>query len=235
MAISADVTAGVGDIIDATFNVTKGTVVPKTEDVVMKDGAKEVDATYVYADLADSSNLARVLIKEATAKVIRSYINASARILRHYGGEIRSFDGDRVMAIFMGPRKNNDAVRAALAINWAVRDVIKPKLVAKWSTIETHWTIGHGVGIDTGQGWIVRGGVRNHNDLISVGRAPNIAAKLSDLRGEGARLFITAEVFNALDDAQKTSAGRPMWTSFGTMTLGGAGVHVYGSNYQWQP
>lgn len=87
--------ASVAEIFNAPWNITKGTKVPETEDVVMNNGGRLVDATYLYADLAGSSKMADSLYKVTTAKIIRAYINSAARILRHQGGEIRSFDGDR--------------------------------------------------------------------------------------------------------------------------------------------
>lgn len=236
MAISTDVTNAVTNVIDTAWNITDGTVVPKTEDVVLRNGARKVDATYLYADLADSSNLARIMKKEVTGKVIRAYINAASRILRHYGGEIRSFDGDRVMAIFMGGSKNSNAVRGALAIQWAVSEVIHPKLIETWSDFDKLWKLDHGIGIDTGEALIVRGGVRDHNDLISIGRAPNLAAKLSEIRGKTASIFITKDVYNRCLADRKTSAdGKPMWVDAGTTTIGGASVQVYSSTWHWKP
>lgn len=147
--------ASVADIIREPFNVVDGRVVPKTEDVVFKNGAKRIDATYLYADLAESSRLAQSLTKEAAAKIMRAYINSAARILREYNGEIRSYDGDRVMAIFIGNDKNVRAVRAALAINWAVIEVIRPAIESGWSDGKNFAQIKHGVGIDTGEAFIV--------------------------------------------------------------------------------
>lgn len=236
MAISTDVISAVTRVIDTAWSITDGAVVPKTEDVVLKNGARRVDATYLYSDLADSSNLARIMKKEVTGKVIRAYINAASRILRHYDGEIRSFDGDRVMAIFMGESKNSNAVRAALAIEWAVTKVIHPKLLATWSNFDELWKLDHGIGIDTGEALIVRGGVRDHNDLISIGRAPNLAAKLSEIRGKSASIFITEEVYNRCQADRKTSSdGRAMWTNAGITTIGGAPVQVYSSIWHWAP
>lgn len=142
--------SSVRDIFYAGWNISNGTKVPETDDVVMKNGGKVVDATYLYADLAGSSKLAHSLTKEATAIIIRAYINTASRILRQYGGEIRSFDGDRVMAIFMGEDKNRKAVRAAFGINWAVHQVLKPAIENKWNDVSKHYQINHGVGIDTG-------------------------------------------------------------------------------------
>jgi adenylate cyclase len=237
MAIGADVSDAVATLMAESWSITDGTVVPETDDVVLKNGGRKVDATYLYADLADSSGLARLWKKEATAKVIRAYINSSVRICRHYSGEIRSFDGDRVMAVFMGDRKNNNAVRAALGINWAVQKVIDPRIKSTWTNTEKTWTINHGVGIDTGEALIVRGGVRDHNDLVSIGRAPNLAAKLSEIRGRAEKIFITDGVYNRLLEENKVTGANKtsMWSNLGENDIGGGKVKVYASSYHWQP
>lgn len=225
----------VGDIISTPWQITHGTKVPETDDVVLKNGGKRVEATYLYADLAGSSKLAQTLTMEATAKIIKAYINTASRILRHFNGEIRSFDGDRVMAIFMGEKKNWDAVRAALAINWAVAEVIRPAIKTGWSDGADFCNVDHGVGLDTGEALIVRGGVRNHSDLISVGAAPNVAAKLSDLRGSHS-LFITDRVHKALtDDLLSYDDGRTsMWSRLpDTIRIGGTPTNIYRSNAYW--
>ncbi len=128
MGIITDTLAGVITVLDSEWDCRKGNVVPTTDTVKLKDGAVEINACYLYADMADSSGAAQSLDREVTAKIIRAYLNAATRILKHYGGEIRSFDGDRVMAIYIGPQKETSAIRAALALNWAVVKVIKPQL-----------------------------------------------------------------------------------------------------------
>lgn len=236
MALSDEITTAVRIVVDTPFITRNGQVVPETESVALQDGAVKVDATYVYADLADSSKAAQTLNQDVTAKIIRSYLNAATRTLSHYGGAIRSFDGDRVMAIFIGNPKNNNAVRAALALNWSVEQVIKPKLTQKWPTLWTYWTLKHGVGIATGNALIVRGGVRDNNDLVSIGEAPNVAAKLSELRDTPAT-YITQTVYDQLNDPQKLSGDRTrnMWTNQGTQSIGGKTFAVLGSAWYWQP
>ncbi|MEU5905187.1 hypothetical protein ABZ780_12510, partial [Micromonospora sp. NPDC047467] len=83
-----------------------------------------MDAVYLYADMANSTGLARDFDPKTAAKVVRAYLDATCRVIKSRGGEIRSFDGDRVMAIFMGGSKNSNAARCALNINWAVTKVV---------------------------------------------------------------------------------------------------------------
>lgn len=221
----------------AVWNITNGTVVPTTEDIVMRNGGRLIEATYVYADLADSSKIAQSLKKEAAAKIIRAFVNSATRILRNFGGEIRSFDGDRVMAIFIGDDKNWNAVRAAFAINWAVLEIIRPAIKSNWSDGEDFCNISHRVGVDTGESLIVRGGARNNNDLISVGGAPNIAAKLSDLKNSYAT-YVTDRVHGELTDDllyyESNGFRRNCWSRlYSPIQIGGTYNTVYGSSVYW--
>jgi adenylate cyclase len=233
--ISASIITNVNANVGTAFLPRQGRVVPETEDVAARHGAVELDATYVYADLADSSGAAQKLRKEVTGKIITSYLDAATRILRHYRGEVRSFDGDRVMAIFIGNDKNFRAPRAALAINWAVQNVIRPTLLQAWPSLNQYWTAAHGVGIATGEALIVRGGVRANNDLISIGDAPNVAAKLSAIRG-GPSSYMTEAVYNDMPEALRRSAdGRQMWSWFAPQTIGTKHYKVVASTWWWEP
>ena len=236
MGISDDVKNGIDGVLSPAWSTRNGTVVPATEDIVLRDGAVNIDATYLYADLAQSSLLGQKIKKEVAAKVIRSYLNAATRLLRNYGGEIRSFDGDRVLAIFIGDAKNTNAVRAAFALNWAVKNVLRPKFAAKWPDLSDIWTANHGVGIDTGQAMLVRGGVRNNNDLISIGAAPNAAAKLSELR-DSPDIYITKAVYDFMAEKNKISddGKKNMWSKYGDVKVGSISYTVYGTSWTWSP
>ncbi len=117
MALRDDVKTGIDAVLRPEWNTRNGSVVPQTEDISLANGAVKVDATYLYADMADSTGLAQGYHDWAAAKVVRCYLNAAARIIRGRGGEIRGFDGDRVMGIFIGDSKNSDAAKAALNIS----------------------------------------------------------------------------------------------------------------------
>lgn len=235
MSFADDVRAGVDDVLGVTWNTRQGTVVPETEDIALSDGAVELDATYLYADLADSSSLGQTVKDAIASKVVRAYLNAASRILRHYHGEIRSFDGDRVLAIFIGGSKNTQATRAALALNWAVDKVLDPELKKRWPGLKNLWTTKHGVGIDTGEAMLVRGGVRNSNDLISIGSAPNVAAKLSELRCSD--IHITKAVYDGMNRSSKisTDGESSMWSTHSVITVAGSEFAVYSSNWRWGP
>lgn len=232
MSLKEDVEAGVSGVLAPEWVVRDGQVVPETQDIALGNGAVRLEATYLYADMADSTGLAQGYHDWAVAKVVRCYLNAATRLIRARGGHIRSFDGDRVMGIFIGDSKNSNAAKAALNISWAVSFVINPALKDKWSGFT--WEMGHGVGIDTGSAMLVRGGVHGQNDIVSIGGAPNVAAKLSEIRGQR-NINISAAVYERLNEESKYAKGVDMWEAQGTQAYGGKSISYYGSSYYWQP
>ena len=237
MGLADDIRSAVTSIVGAGWNIRDGRVVPTTEDVTLANGGVRLDAVYLYADMADSTRLSRDFTRETAAKVIRSYLDATCRVIRASSGEIRSFDGDRVMAIFIGSSKNSDAADCALKIHHAVEKIVRPVVEARLPSLVKHgYRLSHCVGIGSGKALVVRGGVRGTNDLVSIGRAPNIAAKLSEIRNTRYRSFVTAEVFNRMKDTAKYGGNprQPMWTSE-TRSIDGQTMIIYKSTWMRTP
>lgn len=235
MAIFDDLSNDVSTIINTTWNKRNGNKVPSTEDVALAGGAVELDATYLYSDLANSSKMAKQFDRRIAAKIFKSYHSTSCRLLRHYGGKVISFDGDRVLAVFYGDSKNTSAATSALKITYVVNELIRKKFENKYDSVRNaNFRISHGTGIDTGTVLIIRAGVRGTNDLVSIGKGPNLAAKLSDLRN--ARTYITSSVYNQLHESAKFG-GNPrqnMWESRSWEFLGD-NMTIYRSSWQWKP
>ncbi len=210
---------------------------PSTSDVALSGGAVELDATFLYADLANSSKMAKELDRRVAAKIMKSFLATSCRLINSLDGVVQSFDGDRVMGVFVGDLKNSNAAKCALQINYVVKEVIKPKFENSYETVRNaSFRIRHGVGVDTGTVIAVRAGARGSNDLIWIGRAPNLAAKLSDLRESPYYSFITASVYNVLNDSSKYRQrdNKNMWERR-TWEFLGETLRVYRSNWHWKP
>lgn len=237
MGLAEDIKVASKSIVGASWDIRDGRVVPTTDDVKLADGAVRLDAVYLYADMADSTGLARDFTRETAAKVIRCYLDATCRVIKASSGEIRSFDGDRVMAVFIGVSKNSAAADCALKIHYAVERIVRPVVEARLlSLIKQGYRLSHCVGIASGPSLIVRGGVRGSNDLVSIGRAPNVAAKLSEMRSTPYRSYVTAEVFARMN-AKSKYGGSPrklMWNSE-TRKVGGRAIDVYKSTWMRAP
>lgn len=236
MAIAEDLSAIVDTIINQEWNIRDGQVVPKTEDVALAGGAVKLNAAVLYADLADSTDLAMNYDKRVAAKVFKSFLSVSSSLIKTMGGEIRSFDGDRVMGVFKTKTPNSDAAKCGLKINWAFLNIIKPKLEKIYPSLKTgSYKLAHCVGVDSGEMLIVRGGVRNHNDLVWVGRAPNIAAKLSTRRNSPYHTYITKDVYNQLIDSVKFSSDKKnIWQELSAKDKV-KGITIYRSSWTWKP
>lgn len=219
-------------ILGTSFDERDGRVVPSTDDVTLKDGAVKIDATFLYADLAGSAKLSEVCPWETTAKVIRAFLDVSTRLILAHGGVVRSFDGDRVMGVFIGDTKNTNASLCGRKIHWTVRKILHEKASKKFASIRNNnIDIRHCVGIDTGDVRAVRSGVRNSNDLIWIGKAASMSAKLSDVREVGYHTYISSRVYSRLADHAKKNGDTELWTET-TFSFAGKEETVYKSN-QW--
>jgi len=216
MGLKDDINGDINGILSQPWDMRDGIVVPEDKDVALAGGAVKLSATMLYADLADSTLLSSTFDRRVAAKVIKLFLAACSRVIRDQGGYIRSFDGDRVMAVFLGNYKNTSATKVALMINWVVLNMVKPRIETTYTALKQGgYVLTHCVGIDVSEVLVVRAGIRNNNDLVWIGRAPNIAAKLANVRQAPHNSFVTKSVFDVLHDEAKYGGNprRLMWES----------------------
>lgn len=230
MALSEDLTGEVKNIFATSWQERDGQKVPEAADVRLGNDAVKLQATVLYADLAESTNLVDKHKASFAAEVYKSYLHCASKIISAEGGVITAFDGDRVMAVFIGKNKNTSAARCALKINHAVVKIINPAIKAEFPKSE--YTLKHSVGVDTSTLFVARTGIRGSNDLVWVGRAANYAAKLCALRQSTYASYITADVFKVMLEKVKSSSGRPMWEA---TKWEEKGITVYRSSWIWRP
>lgn len=219
----------VGKIFGDRWSRRDGKVVPDDTSLTMGNDAIDLNATILYADLRGSTAMVDGKRDEFAAEVYKSFLYCSARILTGQGGTITSYDGDRIMAVFIGDSKNTSAVKAALKIHWAVVNIIQPALKKQYPNSD--FVLKHTCGIDTSKVMVAKTGARGANDLVWVGRAANYAAKLSD--STAAQTFITKEVYDNMNKEVKASAqGEAMWKPY-TWNSHDKRV-IYGSSWTWR-
>jgi class 3 adenylate cyclase len=237
MASAAKLEADIRTIFDATWNVREGTVIPRTEDVALSNGAVRLDAVLLYADLFRSTQLQRQFGDKMVAKIVRAYLSSMSQLIKSHGGEVRSFDGDRVMGVFIGRSKNSSAAKCALRMKYTIETILRPRAEAKFPSLkEKGFVLRHCAGVASSQVLVVRGGVRGSNDLVFVGSAPNIAAKLSALRTVPYCSWITQQVYSNLHETSKYGGNprRNMWVA-DKRTLAGETWSLYKSSWTWKP
>jgi class 3 adenylate cyclase len=220
------------EILRTKWQRRDGRIVPEAEDVKLGNDAIELEATVLYADMADSTGLVIGYKDWFAAEVYKSYLRGSCEIIKNNDGVITAFDGDRVMAVFIGDNKNTSAAKTALQIKHLCSEIINPAL--KLAYPNSAFQLEQAVGIDTSKLFVARTGVRGANDLVWVGRAANYAAKLCALRDGVYSSFITEEVFNKLSDASKFG-GEPKRLMWEKVIWTEKGIPVYRSSWHWKP
>ncbi len=235
MALIDELKSETSAIVRGTWSRRDGEVVPEPKDVGLGNEGVNLEATFLYADLVDSTELA-LDSETIAAEVVKAYLMGTTRIIRTLGGEIRSFDGDRVMGVFFEGAKNTAAAKAALQINYFFRKILVPAFTDFYKASKL--SLSQTVGADTSKVLVVRTGIKNNNDLVWIGRAPNIAAKLCAMREEGYSSYISDAVFKAMLDDGKFG-GNPrslMWESRSWERGKPYGVGtVHRSNWTWTP
>jgi class 3 adenylate cyclase len=211
---------------DDLWSHRDGQVVPEPEHIRLGNDAVHLDATVLYADMSDSTKLVDNYEPHFAAEVYKAYLACAARIIKNEGGAVTAYDGDRIMAVFIGDSKNTSAVRSAFKINGAIKNVIKPALSAEYP--QTDFGLKHVIGIDSSKILVSRIGVKNDNDLVWVGRAANYAAKLSSMSDDVA-IRITHFVYDHMHDSVKLSSNRNMWEERSWTPMGN--LRIYRSNW----
>lgn len=211
MGFAEDLTAEVVKILKEGWKERDVSRVPEPAELNLANEAVKLEGTVLYADLADSTGLVMSQPPSLVATIYKSYLNCACRIIVKREGKIIAFDGDRVMAVFLGASGASNACRAAFTIQHSVAEILNPRLREQFK-LPAEFAIKQGVGIDRSALYVAQTGVRGANDRVWVGRAANLAAKLCAMREGNFTTYITQDVLAALDaNLLKTSAQTPVW------------------------
>lgn len=229
MGLGDDLHSEVTKIFGESWTTRAGCTVPESDDLKLSNDAVTPEGTVLYADMDNLTKLVDTMKPSFAAKVYKAYLACAARIIRAEGWTITAYDGDRIMAVFIGNSKNDDAARTALKINYAVQRIVNPAIKAQYPN--SNYSVKQVVGIDTSKLFVARTGIRGSNDLVWVGRAANYAAKLSARSSPASQ--ITADVYNRLNKESKFGPnGESMWAQTTALDLGYK--TIYTSSWWWE-
>lgn len=195
-------------------DIPQGRAVPDTTDnrLTHSNTGIYIDGTVLYADLDGSTKMVDSLTATRSAEYYKAYLHCAAKIVKDDGGTITAYDGDRIMAIFIGDTQATDAVRSAFKISWAIENIVNPRFIAIYG--ELHRQLRHTVGIDSGRLLASKIGIRRDADMVWVSPAANYAAKLNSFEGLDSdyQVRITTRSHAKLNGQfQLTSSGGAVW------------------------
>ena len=210
MGLHEDYSDAVREIFQQAWTTREGRKVPESiMDLGLGNDAVQLEGTVLYADLDDSTDLVNTYKPKFAAEVYKAYLSCAAKVIRSESGVITSYDGDRIMAVFIGDKKNTSAARTALKINYTVCKIINPLLDKYYPNVD--YRIRQVVGIDTSDLFVAGTGIRGSNDLVWVGPAANHASKLCSFAPDyPSRL--TEQVYRKMNKSVKYGDnGSSMW------------------------
>lgn len=227
MATKDDLQKKVNDFFKEKYEIEKTTIVPSTDYSKLTFGNKGLiaDLTFLFVDIRKSSLLHDTYGHINAARIYQSFHDINSTLIKYRDGFVRAFDGDRIMGVFSGNSKNNNAVLSALNIRWAVGEILNKHF-------QNNTGISIGIGIDTGETLITKvGKARDTSDLVWVGKACNYASHLCQEANNS--IIISPTVYSRLLDPQKLAEGKNMWTKTSLSLKNNVKIEVYQSTYWW--
>ncbi|MBV9237410.1 MAG: AAA family ATPase [Xanthobacteraceae bacterium] len=174
-------------IVDSETSAPPATTLRHAQETDAGSKLERRHLTVVFCDLVGSTALSTQLDPEDLREILHEFQNRCAQAIRRYEGHIARFSGDGVLAYFGFPTAHEDdaerAVRSALQmieLVCAFASQVGQKLAVR-------------VGIATGL--VVVGdliGEGANRELVLVGEAPNLAARLQALAGPNQLLVAPA-------------------------------------------
>lgn len=208
--------------------------VPKPAEIKRGKFAATFEATAIFLDIRESSDLTNAFRLQTAAKMLKSYFYTAVKIVHHHDGQVVSFNGDGMLALFMGERRTTPAVRSAMEIKWLLENVLQPRFESyfKSNTSAAGLKFDFGCGIDDSSIFAINVGIRGTNDITWVGRAPNTAAKLANIAASPDRILITSDAYGRLGAYKLSSKDkRPMWSDPVERVIGGVKRQVRSSSW----
>jgi class 3 adenylate cyclase len=229
VALKDDLEAQVNEFFSTKWTRRSGQVVPDDTSIKLNNDGVDLDAAVLYADLRASTAMVDGYKDWFAAGVYKAYLYCAARVITSMGGAVTAYDGDRIMAVFIGNLKCTNAAKSALKINWIVTNIVQSEIKKRYP--KSTFVLKHTVGVDKSKLLVAKTGARGANDLVWVGRAANHAAKLTSLNTYKA--YITGEVYDAMTDDAKLG-GNPkqsMWSQRSWTNMNNR--RIYGSSWEW--
>ena len=123
----SDLQKMVDDYLGGTYETYRPRDVPEPTDIPLGKKAASMDTTALFIDIRQSSDITNTFRRQTAAKMLKSYFHGAVKVISANGGKVRSFNGDGMLALFVGNRRSNNAAMAAFQVEWFVTELLRPK------------------------------------------------------------------------------------------------------------
>ena len=187
----------ISSIMSTKYNIISVLDVPTREDVTFEEKAGLIETSVLYIDIRNSTELLKLHRKTVVAKLLKSFHLICAKVIRSNFGDVRSFNGDSLLAFFQANHDVCDnAVVSAFCMKYCLDKLIKNRFGDEFD---------YGIGIDCGKILAAKAGFKGdyNNDLIWIGKAVNSAAKMGNAAESPDNIRISNGVYERLSGENK--------------------------------
>jgi class 3 adenylate cyclase len=152
--------------------------------------------TFLFTDIRGFTSISETMSPDKVVEMLNHYLDLQSTIIQDNGGDVDKFVGDEVMAMFEGPKRDQNACKASIEIR---RAMAKEKELAK---AQGRDSVSIGIGINSGP--VVHGsmGAKDRMDFTSIGDTVNLASRLEGTNKEYVtKTLLTAAVWEKVKDA----------------------------------
>lgn len=171
--------------------------VPKKPNLTFGNTVKELaHAKIFYIDMRKSRKILTDASDFWSVKIHKAFLRAVIHCIEKREGCLRGFNGDGILAFFIGNNAAARAVRAAMEIKGFVNEINKILVENNKNEID------FGLGITQGDIMVAKSGKggddQTKQDLIWIGIALYVAVELSELVKSSKNIWISNNVFNSV-------------------------------------
>lgn len=225
-----NVSQQISEYLKGDYTISPINKIPTKSDFDLSNTVKVLESvTTFYVDMRKSSKILTDSTDFWSLKIHKTFLKAVTSSVVSHGGEIRSFNGDGILAFFLGESAATDAVAAGMQLKALVQEI--NQILSSQNIKE----IDFGVGVSQGRVIITKCGVEDENnssqDLIWVGLPVYEALELSELSHFPINIHVSNKVKDALDhdEAYKDQSKDDFWHQIETVLKNGKSIAFYTS------
>jgi len=238
MSLKDGISNAVNGILNNNMEVTDSKSIPDINDANLTFGltGKRFQSICLFIDMRGSTAILEKHNSSTVIKIHKAYFITILKIVRNYSGEVRSFNGDSILAFFQGHTAESieNAIKSSMKLKYMLLvddDCLKNKVFNMYDT-----NIDIGIGLDLGSTVASKVGQSGYNnqDLIWIGRNVNKSVKISDIRNTPKNIGISKRLYDKLPNSVKLDKeGNDMWI-VENFRYNGILEQIYKTSYYWE-
>lgn len=205
------------EMLTESYSKVETSNIPKKHHLTFGNTVKIIKHTKIlYIDMRKSREILSNATDFWSVKIHKSFLKAITHCIERRDGHLRSFNGDGVLAFFVGDYAASRAVRTAMDIKGFVLEI--NKILEDYDKDP----IDFGVGIAQGKVMVAKSGKagddQTKQDLIWIGTPVYVAVELADIGCSPKNIWITKLIRTEIEKENNLDVvyheGESMWTKY---------------------